>query len=319
MSIEAARRDGQTWGLVPDGEQKSPTSNMDVLIHSFSEYLLAHRKSPKTVKEYVRDVESWAAWWKRDPAKFEGMDYDAWTYQQMRDGYTGSTVKRHRAAVRKFFRFLTRKGLVERDPGFGAESVNVPKRLPKWLTESECQSLINYSKASRAIRSRAMLHLLYYCGLRNAEMRGVLIENITPKYVRIVGKRDKERMVPMAPEAWNAVQDYLAVRPANDSPHLFVTCNGNIVGEVQVHLVMRSAAKMAGIAKRVTAHTLRHSIATHMLDRGLDLRHIMEFLGHESVETTQIYTHVAKASLMAKVKLFRPTGQQQAGIPAAAR
>lgn len=295
--------DGEAYGVRMGGSLEAATATVEQLIAGFGNFLRAHLKAPKTIKEYVRDVRDWAAWWNRDPAEFGPQDYDAWTFQQVEDGYCGVTVRRHQASVRKFFRFLFRKGLVAADPGTGAEAVNIPKRLPVWLEESEVLAMI--SKA-RSIRGKAMLQLLYGCGLRNAELRGLRLADVTPDHITVIGKRDKQRVIPIPTAAYAAVQAYLPSRPNFPSPLLFVSFSGYPIGECQVIALIKRCARRAGITKRVTPHVLRHSIATALLNRGLDLRFIQEFLGHDSIESTRIYTHVAKAVLTEKVKACHP-------------
>jgi integrase/recombinase XerD len=302
--MEPIRRKSRSWSLIEKPGESLPAGDVDALIKGFSDFLLAYRKSRKTHKEYISDVKAWADWWKKDPELFGPKDYDAWTLYQLEEGYAAVSVRRHQASIRKFFKYLIRRGQAHEDPSFGSEPVNVPKRIPQWLTEEEVQEMI---RRSYSIRGRAMLHLLYSCGLRNAEMRGVLRHNVTPEYVRIIGKRDKERIVPMvAPEAWKAIEAYLAVRPQIQSPLLFVTCSGNMLGDPQVWLLIKNAAIRAGIEKHVTPHVLRHSIATHLLNRGMDIRFVQEFLGHDNISTTQRYTHVAKAVLTEKMALHHP-------------
>lgn len=276
---------------------------IEKLIEGFSNFMRAHMKAAKTQTEYLRDVRDWAAWWKRDPAEFTPIDFDSWTFKMVEDGYAGRSVRRHQAGVRKFFKYLIRMGVAERDPGLGSEAVNVPKRLPEWLEESEVENMIGHCDS---LRAKAMFRLLYSCGLRNGEMRGVLLQNVTAEYVRVIGKRDKERTVPMAPAAWKAVEAYLPTRPRLSSPLLFISCNGKPVDELQICKLVHNAAVRVGIKKHVTPHTLRHSIATHMLNRGMDLRFIMEFLGHENIATTQRYTHVAKTVLTSEVAKHHP-------------
>jgi len=275
------------------GEQGA--TDTAVLIQGFSNYLSALR-AEKTVREYVKDVRAWAEWWKR-PVEFFGQDeWDDWTLYETERGVKASTVNRHRVAVRRFFKYLRRKKLVSHDPAADCESLNAPKPLPVFLTEGEMAQLY---RRIRNPRQLAMVTLLYEGGLRNKEVRHLNVEDVAGGFIHVMNsKRGRERYVPISDEATAIIDAWLKVRPSG-TPHLIPSEVGNRICERTVQKTIHSLAR--DIPKRVTPHTLRHSIATHLYNRGVDLRDIQEFLGHESIDTTRCYVHVAKEGLRKRI------------------
>jgi integrase/recombinase XerD len=181
--------------------------------------------------------------------------------------------------------------------------VGIEKRLPTFLTEDEVARMMT---KPRSPRTRAFMELLYSCGLRNGEVRGLKLSDIIGDRLRVLGKGSKERIVPLSSSASSALKAYIAVRPESGSPLVFVTISGTKVHHQQIKEMVTRLAAAAGIKRRITPHTLRHSIATHMLNRGMDLRYVAEFLGHGDLSTTMIYTHIATEQLNQKVHQFHP-------------
>lgn len=234
-------------------------------------------------------------------------------------GLATTTVARKLVAVRLFFRFLMAEQLLATNP---ADDIDLPKRrrkLPGVLTQHEVAKLID--AASRApdrfwaLRSRAMLEVMYGSGLRVSELLNLETGNLalSDNFLRVMGKRSKERVVPMGQPAVNAVRDYLsAARPhyagKKTSPNLFLNHRGGRLSRMGFLGILRACVALAGINRRVTPHTLRHSFATHLLEGGADLRAVQEMLGHSSIATTQIYTHVDREYLRETHRTFHPRG-----------
>jgi integrase/recombinase XerD len=224
------------------------------------------------------------------------------------------------AALRAFYRFAENEKLL---PANVAEHLSMPrrwKRLPKSLTDAEIKKLLKPVDASvpqtpQSLCDRAILELAYASGLRLAELRGVRLEqlHLEAGFLNVIGKGNKERVVPLGRKAVEAINRYLeSGRPKLVTPrspaNLFLTRRGTPFAPVTMWLRIRNEAKRAGITRNLTPHMLRHSFATHLLEHGADLRVIQELLGHASISTTEIYTHVAGSRLREVHKKFHPRG-----------
>lgn len=221
------------------------------------------------------------------------------------------------AALRAFFRFAVTEGHLRSDP---AEHLQLPRRwqrLPKTLTGEEIGRLLTPGTSPKAIDwcDLAVLELAYASGLRLAELRGVRVEqlHLEAGYVTVVGKGNKERIVPVAPRALETLQRYLErgrprlARPGSPA-QLFLTTRGTGFSHSALWRRIKARARAAGVMRPVTPHMLRHSFATHLLENGADLRVIQELLGHASINTTQVYTHVASERLREVHRRFHPRG-----------
>jgi integrase/recombinase XerD len=222
---------------------------------------------------------------------------------QLKDkGYSLTSLARKVAAVKSFFGFLTEEGTVAQDITEALVSPRVGRRLPKPLTEEEVERLLGETlkgETPEAKRDRAMLELLYATGMRVSELVSLKLGdvNLMQGFVRCLGKGNKERIIQIHEEAMAAVRGYLKeARPkllsGDHEQALFVNVRGEQLTRQGFWLILKEHAHRAGIRKTVTPHTLRHSFATHMLRRGAPLRNVQEWLGHASIATTQIYTHL---------------------------
>jgi integrase/recombinase XerC len=216
-------------------------------------------------------------------------------------GLDAASVARKLAAVRSFYRFLVRRGVVDRNPARETRGPRRAQKLVSFLPIDEATALVDARALGGAARDRdvAILELLYATGLRVSELVGLDVEAVdrAERTVRVVGKGRKERIVPFGGAAARALDRYLAPRPATRGP-LFVNARGGRLTDRSVRTVVGRAARSAGVVRRVTPHTLRHTFATHLLDAGADLRAIQELLGHSRLSTTQRYTHVGTDQLM---------------------
>jgi len=224
---------------------------------------------------------------------------------------------RRLAALRAFFGFLLGLGLVAADPAADIDAPKTGHSLPKVLTIHEVERLLALPEKMTpvSLRNYAMLHLLYATGLRVSELVGLTVQgcNLSSGHVRIIGKGNKERMVPFNDQAGTILRDYLArSRPVllkkRSAPQLFVTNRGRGMTRTRFWQIIRSMAREAGIERRVSPHTLRHSFATHLLAGGADLRSVQMMLGHADISTTQIYTHVDVDRLKSIHQRFHPRG-----------
>jgi integrase/recombinase XerD len=264
--------------------------------------LSAARLAPRTVEAYRRDLAHFSAWLGRSPARVTADDVAGYVAQLRADGLAATTIARRLAAIRSFFRHQVLLGARSDNP---AAQVELPKRrrtLPRTLSPGEVERLLDAAAGTtpRAMRDKALAELLYGGGLRVSEAvsldrQAVDLEN---RFVRCIGKGNKERVVPIGREAADALRRYLAHgRPFLDKhhrPELFLNARGGGLTRAGVFLILRKLAEKAGLeADRVHPHLLRHSFATHLLEGGADLRAVQEMLGHADLATTELYTHVS--------------------------
>jgi integrase/recombinase XerD len=226
-------------------------------------------------------------------------------------------VVRNLVVLRNFFSFLNQEGRVGVNPVLEVDSPKIGRRLPEIMTVQEVEKLLEQPdlRTSRGIRDRAMLEVLYATGMRVSEL--VLLPlnemNLEGGYVRVYGKGSKERIVPIGREAMRYAALYLErarreLLRKRDSPFLFVSRLAKGMSRQQFWKILKSYGRRAGIRKRMTPHLLRHSFATHLLERGADLRSVQMMLGHADISTTQIYTHVTGDRLKKVHKRFHPRG-----------
>jgi len=297
-------------------------SNFDHLLDLYSNYLVAEKGlSTNTLDSYMRDLSRFL-----DALKKFGIskvdDIDSTTIlkhlislRQM--GLGARSRARHLVSLRGFFRFLVNEKMMENDP---SRLVDLPKtglRLPDVLSSDDVLSLLNApdSNKSTGLRDAAMLELLYAAGLRVSELVSlkVLDVNLDAGFVRVLGKGDKERVVPIGTYAKSKIILFLeSARPRLlkniQSPYLFVARAGKPMTRQGFWKLLKKYAATAGITKKITPHSLRHSFATHLLEGGADLRAVQTMLGHVDISTTQIYTHVARERLKQIHDKYHPRG-----------
>lgn len=279
---------------------------MDAAVGSFLEYLGVERgASPHTLRSYATDLTEFTAFLAAEKIDgFAGADsraVRAFLAHLHRRRLSKATIARKLAAVRSCFRFLARRGALEVNPARQVRSPRLGRRLPSVLPKDEATQLLDAvpEPTAAGARDRALLELLYASGLRVAEGCGLDLDDLDEarRTVRVLGKGDKERVVPVGETALEALDAYLAMRGRQRGP-LFQNARGGRLTPRSAHRIVKRLARRAGISQRVTPHTLRHSFATHMLGEGADLRLIQELLGHSRLSTTQRYTHVSPEHLM---------------------
>ena len=225
----------------------------------------------------------------------------AWLSTLHARGLHPTSIARKLAALRSCGRFLVRRGVLDRNPAREVRGPRPPRKLVSFLPIDEATDLVEGRGVGGAgrLRALAILELLYASGLRVSELSGLDADALdrTDRTVRVLGKGRKERIVPYGDQAARALEAWLAQRGEGAGP-LFTGARGRRLGVRSIHAIVRRAARAAGITRRVSPHTLRHTFATHLLDRGADLRMIQELLGHSRLSTTQRYTHVAADQLM---------------------
>jgi integrase/recombinase XerC len=234
-----------------------------------------------------------------DPARLRR--YSAWLSSQ---GYAAATIARRLASLRSFFRHLRRQGMMINDPSSGIRNPKQPKRLPRLLKIDDVIRLLDAVPVDTALgmRDRAMLETLYGGGLRVSELVGLNLGDLDPEQelVRVRGKGRRERLSPIGHMAMKCIEAYLPLREPKQSgePALFLNRYGTRLTTRSVGRLLEEHLAHAGLSAAASPHTLRHSFATHLLDRGADLRSVQELLGHRNLTTTQIYTHVTRERLL---------------------
>jgi integrase/recombinase XerD len=296
-------------------------------IEGFLVYALAERGLARhTAGAYARDLADFAAFAARrgvrGPRDVHRATVTLYLLGLRRRGLAGSTVARRLAALRSWTRYLLREGVIEDDPTLDVAAAHRPRRLPGVLTVEEVERLLAQPRGDgpAALRDRAILELLYAAGLRVGELVALDVGDVhlDVEYVRCVGKGAKERIVPIGAAAVRALQRYLAhARPVlarrRVTAALFLNRRGGRLSRQSVWGLLRASARSAGIRKPVGPHTLRHSFATHLLDGGADLRAVQEMLGHASVTTTQIYTHLTRSRLREVYRRAHPRDRMAVG------
>lgn len=283
------------------------------LLKDYSDYLRIERAmSTNTVASYCSDVSAFleAA---GQPAESCGPDAVV-DYLASRRDLRDRSLSRLISALRSFYNYLIIEGLIKENPCDKIESPKIGRLLPDVLSVGEVSEIIASVPEDTwcGIRDRAILEVLYGCGLRVSEVLGIRISDIffEESFLRVRGKGDKERIVPLGEMAEDAVRKYLSVRPVPAGrayeDMLFLNRFGKSLSRISVFNMIKRQALVCGITKEISPHTFRHSFATHLIENGADLRAVQEMLGHESILTTEIYTHVDSASWQAAVLSHHP-------------
>lgn len=290
-------------------------------IDGFVQFLAIERRlAQNTLQAYLRDLGKFADYCERQKIKHLADVRDehlrGFLVQLHEKGYKGKSVARFLVTIRSWLAHCCRNGWLDRNPGKTVESPRPLQKLPHVLSVDLVDQLLAQPLESEGIsgmRDRAMLHVMYACGLRVSELVSLELSqlNLDGGYLRTVGKGSKERVVPMGQVAVTALLRYLAeARPQFMRPHtdeaLFLSRNGRRLTRQDGWRLIKSCARRAGIRKSISPHTLRHSFATHLLERGADLRSVQVMLGHADIATTQIYTHLSRAHITEMYKKFHP-------------
>jgi len=291
-----------------------------LIIDEFIDHLwLEDGLSQNTLNSYRFDLKIFYSWLlknKMDLLNVSQADIEQYLAYKFPSSKSRS-ISRLLATLRRFYRFLLRDNKVKTDPTLNIQTPKVPKSLPKSLSEEEVEALIAAPDIDHpvGVRDRAMLEILYACGLRVTELVGLLVTEIILQdgVIRVTGKGQKSRLVPMGEESVDWVKKYLhESRPKiladRTSKFLFVSNRSEcMTRQTFWHLIKRYSIQ-AGINKTISPHVLRHAFATHLINHGADLRVVQMLLGHSDISTTQIYTHVARERLKKLHQEHHPRG-----------
>ncbi|MEM7571357.1 MAG: site-specific tyrosine recombinase XerD [Bacteroidota bacterium] len=301
--------------------------NWTIPFKSFGAYLTLERgRSEHTVAAYLTDLRKLPEYlelrnWELGPTRIERMHLDDFLQYLHELGLAARSQARVVSALRTFFQFLLEEEMIENDPTELLRPPKVGRKLPDVLTYDEIQQVLTAIDLStnQGVRDRAMLETLYACGLRVSELTGLQLTHLylDKAFVRVIGKGNKERIIPIGERAIQHIQLYFeGVRRSmmNIKPEaaniLFLNYRGGGLSRVSVFKAIKKYVALAGITKNVSPHTFRHSFATHLIEGGADLRAVQEMLGHESILTTEIYTHLDTDFLRETVMLFHPLNRR---------
>jgi integrase/recombinase XerD len=293
---------------------------VSALVDAYLSHLAVERRlSPNTVESYGRDLSQLSAAAAALGTPVERLDrrtLEEVVRRLMGEGRSPRSVARAVACFRGFFRFLVVSGHRQDNPAVDVRAPRAWKTLPKFLSPDEVDRLLGAPDTSepRGVRDRALIELFYATGLRVSEMVSLRQQdlNLESGYLTCTGKGRKQRLVPIGDEASAWLRRYIKEgRPAllgkRSSPRLFVNARGGAaLSRVGFWKILKAHGKQAGLPRTLSPHTLRHSFATHLLERGADLRAIQMMLGHSDLSTTQIYTHILDARLRAVYDKFHP-------------
>lgn len=284
-------------------------------IEFFKKYLNAERNfSIHTLRAYTKDIFDFGFFLHKKQLKFSNVSkYDVREFFEKlnKKNLSKATLIRKFIAIRSFYKFLIINDIIKKNPTENISGPRKNKTIPSFLTESEMQTLLNLPNMK--LRDRAMLELLYSCGLRIGELVNLNLKDIDflSNIVTVLGKGNKERIVPVGNQCLNIIKEYINERRTFNFPYdrkspVFLSKHLKKLDQRTARRILHKLFIKAGFKKKVSPHTLRHTFATHILDRGCDLRSVQKMLGHKNLSTTQIYTHVTIESLRKIYKNAHP-------------
>lgn len=271
------------------------------MIKDYRNYLrIERRMSPNTVTSYCHDVEEFLEFVGYPPAAITSEDITRYLGHVTSQGLSKRSTARLLSALRNYFDWCVEEGEVKENPCDRVDAPKLGKYLPEVLSVEEVTAILESVdlKAAYGKRNRAILEVLYGCGLRVSEAAGLHISHVYMEegFIDVIGKGDKQRLVPLGEVAADAIRAYLPERPMPAERKfediLFLNRFGKPLSRISIFKLVKDQAMAAGIQKEISPHTFRHSFATHLIENGADLRIVQEMLGHESILTTEIYTHI---------------------------
>ena len=297
------------------------------LIKHFSDYLrLEQSLSDNTINAYCHDIEMFREFLEDKKGSYSVTDISHHDiedfFAQLYDlGIAASSQARILSGLKSFYRYLIQEKICEEDPTLLVSSPSIGRHIPEVLSYEEIVSMMETIDLSQQFghRNKAIIEVMYGCGLRVSEVISLNISDIYMKdeFIRVVGKGDKERLIPIGKKTLNELMLYIRGErlhqeiKAKYSDKVFISARGTSLTRQSVFLLVKSLAEKAGIKKTISPHTLRHSFATHLLEGGADLRAVQQMLGHSSISTTEIYTHVSDEYLRQVIMEYHPRWHSQ--------
>ncbi len=285
------------------------------ILKAHGRYIRLERSlSENTCLSYSRDLESFKDFiitnYNVPPRHVERSHIESYMAQLTQLGLMATSAARQLSSLRNLFEFMMSRGAIDRLPTALVEPPSTPRHLPDVLSVEQIDSMIDSipDVTTKGLRDRAIVEMLYSCGLRASELTSLRLSDIffDDDFVRVIGKGSKQRIVPISVISKRRIEEYLPHRQAIDTceDHLFLNNRGRSLSRVMLFNIVRAAAAAAGVTSTVSPHTLRHSFATHLLEGGASIRDVQELLGHECITTTEIYTHVSRAHLLESILLL---------------
>ena len=288
----------------------------------YKAYLQLERSlSGNSVEAYLRDIEKLTQFlqlmnYMKTPAEVELKDLQHFVRYINDLGMTATSQSRILSGIRSFYKYCCIENIVTKDPSILLEAPRTKRALPDVLSFEEIERIINAIDLStpEGGRNKAILEVLYSCGLRVTELVNLTLSNLylDVGFIRVIGKGDKERLVPIGQSAIkyisiykNNIRTHIPIKKGQEDI-LFLNRRGSKLTRVMIFLMLKGLVKKTGIAKSISPHTFRHSFATHLVEGGADLRAVQEMLGHESITTTEIYTHIDREYLRDTLQRFHP-------------
>lgn len=297
------------------------------MIKNFADYLrLEQSLSDNTINAYCHDIELFREYLEDNAKSRSATDI---THHDIEDffarlydlGIAASSQARVLSGLKSFFKYLLQEKICESDPTLLVSSPSIGRHIPDVLSYEEIMSMLDCIDLSQQFghRNKAIIEIMYGCGLRVSEVISLNISDIYIKdeFVRVIGKGDKERLIPIGRKSLNELMFYVKgarlhqdIKPRY-SDKVFISARGTSLTRQSVFLLVKRLAEKAGIKKTISPHTLRHSFATHLLEGGADLRAVQQMLGHSSITTTEIYTHVSDEYLRQVIMEYHPRWHSQ--------
>lgn len=297
-------------------------SNWGNSIENYSFYLKLERNlSENTIYSYLSDINKLYTYLSRTNSEIspENTKYEnlkEFVEYLVETGINEKSQSRIISGIKSFYKYLLLEDKITENPSLLLESPKTARKLPNVLTIDEIDVIIKSIDVSKSLghRNRAIIEVLYGCGLRVSELSELKISNIffAESFIRVIGKGNKQRLVPIGGAAKKEINNYLKsfrnhiIPKKGHSDYLFLNRRGSKISRVMIFNIVKEACNNAGITKTISPHTFRHSFATHLIEGGADLRAVQEMLGHESITTTEIYTHIDREYLRDAIIQFHP-------------
>lgn len=290
-----------------------------LLLHQFYQYIRIEKSlSPKTVEAYMRDIGKFENFLGEERSLENATleDLQSFLVQLYNEGIQARSQARTISGIKAFYHFLLFSNQIDSDPTELLDAPKIGRKLPSVLSIPEIESILNAVDLSmpEGHRNKAIIEVLYGCGLRVSELVNLRLSQLhfEENYLRIIGKGDKERLVPIGHIAQKAIKLYVE----GEREHIkikkgcedivFLNRRGGQLTREMIFIMVKQLAEAAGVKKTISPHTFRHSFATHLIDGGADLRAVQEMLGHESITTTEIYTHLDREYIKTNIALYHP-------------
>ncbi|WP_445385523.1 tyrosine-type recombinase/integrase [Robiginitalea sp. IMCC44478] len=281
-------------------------------LEQFTKYLSLEKKyASHTVTAYLRDLQQFEAFCseEHEGAELKTLPYSvirSWIIQLMETGLSNRSINRKVASLKSYYKYLMRSGLIESSPLAGHKPLKASKKVEVPFSVQEMQQLLEHWPAEdgfEGLRDKLVVEMLYTSGMRRAELIGLKISDLdlSEGTVRVLGKRSKERIIPLAPSILPLIREYIEMRnvhfEGSEIPNLFLSNSGNKLYETLVYRIINKYLSEVSAKVKKSPHILRHTFATHMLNQGADMNSVKEILGHSSLASTQVYTHNSIAEL----------------------